>query len=67
MKQKGNFRKRRGAAVLIMVILGTIMFLFFAAAIQTHLYLHRQNQRTQKKLQARAQELRIKRSGEVGK
>ena len=52
-------KRRRGAAILLVLLLGFVMFIFFSGSMQAHYHLHRQNRRAQARLQKRCAVLRV--------
>ncbi len=57
-------RKRRGAAILLMLMLAAALFLMLAGTLQSYYQLQKQNFHAQVRLQERANALRIQRPTE---
>ncbi len=55
-------RGRRGAAVLLTLVLSAVLLTIFAGTFQTYRILREQNARAQDELQQRAETLRVKRT-----
>lgn len=61
MTRRRKPKGRRGAAVLMMLVLSSVLLAIFAGTFQTYRFLRKGNQQALKELQTRADDVKVKR------